>query len=322
VLARRLLGRERDAVAQAMNLADDRRPAPRRAALAMLVALEQTVLFGGAPRIGLTGAPGSGKSTLLDTLVRRFRSRGETLGVVAVDPSSPRSGGALLGDRLRVRAGASDPGVFFRSMAARDHLGGLAESARAGVTILAAAFDHVLVETVGVGQSEGEVSDLVDTLVFVAQPGAGDLLQFMKAGVLERPDIFVVNKADLGAPAERTAHELGAGLAMGERSSREWTPPVVSLSARDGTGLAALDQALARHGAFLDRSGERLARRQRGRDAAVQGFLASRYGSFGLEAIGGMAVVTERLAKQARASGFALAAALGREIESSLARNH
>jgi len=302
-----------------MNLADDRRPGPRGAALAMLVALEQVVLFGGAPRIGLTGAPGAGKSTLLDALLRRMRGRGETLGIVAVDPSSRRTGGALLGDRMRVRSGASDPGVFFRSMAAREHLGGLAESARAGVTILAAAFDNVLVETVGVGQSEGEVSELVDTLVFVAQPGAGDLLQFMKAGVLELPDIFIVNKADLGPSAERTTRELCAGLGMGERSSQAWTPPVVSLSARDGTGLDALEQALAQHGAFLERSGERQARRQRGRDAAVQGFLAARYGSFGLEALGGPAGVAERLAKDAEASGFAQAEALGREIERTLA---
>ncbi|HEU4431598.1 MAG TPA: methylmalonyl Co-A mutase-associated GTPase MeaB, partial [Myxococcota bacterium] len=155
----------------------------------MLAALEARIAFGGAPRLGLTGAPGAGKSTLMDALVRAQRARGETVGIVAVDPSSRKSGGALLGDRVRVRSAASDPGVFFRSLAARESLGGLADAARAATTILAAVFDLVIVETVGVGQSEGDVVDLVDTLVFVAQPAAGDTVQFLKAGVLELPDV-------------------------------------------------------------------------------------------------------------------------------------
>ena len=152
-------------MAEALNLADDQRPARRDAARALLETLERETPFPGAARIGITGAPGAGKSTLLDALVRCLRPRGDTLAIVAVDPSSQRTGGALLGDRARVRAGGSDPGVFIRSMAARERLGGLAEAARAGVTILSAAFDRVFVETVGVGQSEVEVSTLVDTLV-------------------------------------------------------------------------------------------------------------------------------------------------------------
>jgi hypothetical protein len=157
--------------------------------------------------------------------VRRLRARGETVGIAAVDPSSRRSGGALLGDRARVRSGAHDPGVFLRSMAARERLGGLADATWASVTVLAAVFDHVFVETVGVGQSEAEVADLADTLLFVAQPGAGDVLQFMKAGVLEHPDVFAVNKADLGPVAERTASELATGLALAARDAAGWTPP-------------------------------------------------------------------------------------------------
>src|SRR5690606_10972382 len=191
-------------------------------------------------RVGLTGAPGAGKSTLLDALVRRLRARGETVGIAAVDPSSRRSGGALLGDRARVRASALDPGVFLRSMAARERLGGLADATWASVTVLSAVFDHVFVETVGVGQSEAEVADLADTLVFVAQPGAGDMLQFMKAGVLEHPDVFVVNKADLGAIAERTASELAAGLTLGARRPDGWSPPVLLVSARDARGIDEL----------------------------------------------------------------------------------
>jgi len=289
--------------------------------LALLDALERETGAGGATRIGLTGAPGAGKSTLLDALVRQFRARGETVGVIAVDPSSRRTGGALLGDRIRVRAGANDPGVFFRSMAARDRLGGLAEATRAGVTILGAVFDRVLVETVGVGQSESEVADLVDTLAFVAQPGAGDLLQFMKAGVLELPDVFVVNKADQGPLAERSASELESGLGLGERASAPgWTAPVILASARDGTGVDTLLEALDRHHEAVEASGEHASRRQRGRDRYVAERLRARYGSFGVDALGGEAALAERVAAEPEASGFLLVDTLGREIEDALGK--
>jgi LAO/AO transport system kinase len=300
-----------------MNLVDDRRPAARAEALALLVALEEALLFAGPPRVGLTGPPGAGKSTLLDALVRRARGRDQTVGILAVDPSSPKSGGALLGDRVRVRLSARDPGVFLRSLAARDRLGGLAESARAGLFVLAAAFDIVLIETVGVGQSEAEVADLVDTLVWVAQPGAGDLLQYMKAGALELPDVVAVNKADLGAMAERTASELAAGLSLAERAE-DWSPPVVRISARDGAGLGELEEALARHRAWLGERGRLAARRRRGRDAAVRDFLAREHGRVGVEAAGGLAAIDERLRREPDASGFALAARLAEEIETSL----
>ena len=177
----------------------------RAEALALLDDLDRTEPFPGAARIGLTGAPGAGKSTLIDAMVRTLRARGDSVAIAAVDPSSHKSGGALLGDRIRMRAGSTDAGVFIRSMAARDRLGGLAEATYAAVSIMGAVFDYVFVETVGIGQSEGDVAGLVDTLVFVANPGAGDTLQFMKAGILERPDIFVVNKSDIGALAERAA---------------------------------------------------------------------------------------------------------------------
>jgi LAO/AO transport system kinase len=248
-------------VALALNLVDDQRPAAREEALAMLVALEEALLGSGPPRRGVTGPPGAGKSTLLDALVRRARARGESVGILAIDPSSPKSGGALLGDRVRMRASAADPGVFLRSLAARDRLGGLADSARAGVFVLAAVFDSVWVETVGVGQSEAEVAQLVDTLVWVAQPGAGDLLQAMKAGVLELPDVVCVNKADLGETAERTASELAAGLSLAERSEG-WSPPVLRVSARSGEGLDTLEEALEKHRSWLTETG-RLGKRRR-----------------------------------------------------------
>jgi LAO/AO transport system kinase len=305
-------------VSDALNLVDDTRPAQREAALALLDALEQDAPFPGAPRIGLTGAPGAGKSTLLDALVRELRRRERTVGIVAVDPSSARSGGALLGDRVRVRSQAGDAGVFFRSMAARDRLGGLADATRASVTILAAVFEVVLIETVGVGQSESDVAQLADTLVYVAQPGAGDLLQFMKAGLLEHPDLFAVNKADLGAIARRTASELEAGLGLGERDASGWTPPVVLVSARDGTGVRELADAILAHRTQLEASGSLALRRRRGSDAFVLETLAQRYGSYGLERLGGRAGLETRLHTEPSTSPFALLQALGREIEEAL----
>lgn len=314
-LAGRLLARERRAVPEALNLVDDRRPGRAEEALRLLDALERA--GSSAPRVGITGAPGAGKSTLLDALVRRLRGRGVTVGIVAVDPSSRVSGGALLGDRVRVRSGAGDPGVFLRSMAARERLGGLADATRASVVILAAVFDRVFVETVGVGQSETDVASLADTVVYVAQPGAGDTLQFMKAGILEHPDVFVVNKADTGPLAERTAHELSAGLALGTRRAG-WSSPVLLVSARDGSNVAELEQALDAHRLFLERSGELERRRRRGLEAAVRDALLARYGAYGLERLGGEAALASRLREAGGASASGLVLELGREIEDAL----
>ncbi|HME73887.1 MAG TPA: methylmalonyl Co-A mutase-associated GTPase MeaB [Myxococcota bacterium] len=315
----RLLARDRDAVSEALNRIDDARPGQREKALELLGALERAARFPGPPRVGVTGAPGAGKSSLLDAIVRTLRASGETLGIVAVDPSSRRTGGALLGDRIRVRSGASDPGVFFRSMAARERLGGVADATRPGVTVLAAAFDWVFVETVGVGQSETDVATLVDTLVYVAQPGAGDLLQFMKAGILEVPDVFVVNKADLGAAAARTAGELAAGLGLGSRDTASgWTPPILLVSARDGTGISELVEALRAHRRQLESSGTLEARRARGKEVFVQETLERRYGSYGTALLSGSAGIACRVREARDASAFALVLALGREIEDAL----
>ena len=301
-------------MASALNLADDQRAARRVDALALLDELERRMPFPGAARIGITGPPGAGKSTLLDALVRALRPRGETVAIVAVDPSSRQTGGALLGDRIRVRSGAGDPGVFIRSMAARDRLGGIADSTRAAVVVLAAAFDRVFVETVGVGQSEADVAGLVDTLVFVGHPDAGDALQSMKAGILEIPDLFVVNKSDLGPAAARAASELESGLQLGTRAA----PPVLVASARDGFGIAALIDAFDAHRASQLESGELRARRERGCEAFVFETLENRYGSFGIDALGGEDTLRRRIRAEAPASSFALAAALGQEIEERL----
>jgi LAO/AO transport system kinase len=242
------------------------------------------------------------------------------VAIVAVDPSSRQTGGALLGDRIRVRSGAGDPGVFIRSMAARDRLGGLADATRSGVVILSAAFDRVFVETVGVGQSEVDVAGLVDTLVYVGHPDAGDTLQFMKAGILELPDIFVVNKADLGESALRTAHELESGLALSRREDAGWTRRVLLVSARDGTGIDELVDAVDAHRRQQEESGELRARRRRCLEEFVLETLENRYGSYGIETLGGPQAVLDRVRDEDAASGFALASELGREIEEGLGK--
>ncbi len=284
----------------------------------MLEALEREAPFPGAARIGITGPPGAGKSTLLDALIRSLRRRGETVALIAVDPSSRRTGGALLGDRIRMRTGSRDPGVLIRSMAARRRLGGLADSTFAGVAVLSAVFDRVFVETVGVGQSESEVASLVDTLVFVASPGSGDALQFMKAGLLELPDVFAVNKADVGAEASRTASELAGGLALAEPESRTGRRPVLLVSARDAVGIEELVDAIDEHAREQLERGALATRRASAREEFVLETLVQRYGSFGLEHLGGPRAVADRIREGAGDSAFALAAALSREIEDAL----
>jgi LAO/AO transport system kinase len=250
--------------------------------------------------------------------VRALRARGQTLAIVAVDPSSRASGGALLGDRIRVRSAGGDPGVFVRSMAARERLGGISDAARAGVAILAAVFDHVFVETVGVGQSESDVVSIVDTLVFVASPGSGDVLQFLKAGLIELPDVYVVNKADLGEPATRTAHELESALGLGAREPGAWQPPVLLVSARDGTGIEALLAALSSHRQHQLENGGLQARRRAGAEEQVLSQLALRYGSYGVERLGGADALRARLRQDAGASSFAQIERLSAEIEAAL----
>lgn len=297
-LARRVCDADRAAIADALNLVDDRRAQSRALSLELLDALENRAR---GRRIGITGAPGAGKSTLLDALATALRRRGETVAVLAVDPSSRKSGGALLGDRYRMGAAARDAGVFFRSLAARDELGGLSEVTGASLDVLAAAFDRVFIETVGVGQSEASIADFVETLVFVAQPAAGDLVQFMKAGILEWPDVFFVNKSDLGDHAQRTATELRAGLALGRNDEAPMRrgAQVLSGSARDGVGVEALIAALDEHQAALAASGEGIRRRAAGRIARIESALLRRYGRFGLERITGERVLAELVASLA-----------------------
>jgi LAO/AO transport system kinase len=223
---------------------------------------------GQAYTIGITGAPGAGKSTLVDRLVARVRSDGEEVAVLAVDPTSPFSGGAILGDRVRMQEHATDPGVFIRSMATRGHLGGLALATPQAIRVLdAAGAPWILVETVGVGQVEVEVAASTDTRIVVVNPGWGDSIQANKAGLLEIADIFVVNKADRPG-VDDTVRDLMQMLHLG--AMREWDPPIVRTVASITTSENGVDElwsAIAAHRAFLESSGELIRRRQdRARD--------------------------------------------------------
>lgn len=213
--------------------------------------------------IGVTGPPGAGKSTLADQLIGAARAAGLTVGVIAVDPSSPFSGGAILGDRVRMLRHSGDRGVFIRSMAARDSLGGLAAATRDAARLLDAyGFDVILLETVGVGQSELDVVKVADTILVIAVPGLGDAVQTLKAGIFEVADLFAVNMADRPG-AERTVAELRAMLRLNGGRADGWVPPVIETVAVDGTGVDALWAALLAHRAHLHSSGELERRRRR-----------------------------------------------------------
>jgi len=237
--------------------------------------------------VGLTGPPGAGKSTLAGALIRLWLERGAGVGMVAVDPSSRHSGGALLGDRARLRFAAEDR-VFVRSMAARDQLGGLAPATRGAAAVLRAAYPWTIVETVGVGQSEVDVATLADSVVLVLQPGSGDTLQFMKAGILEIPDVLVVHKWDLGAVAERTRADLESMLALQSVSGKlDWSPPVVGASAETGHAVAQVADAVEAHRQHLEIGDALGERRARGRVAWAMERFEQRYGALGLERVGG-----------------------------------
>jgi len=230
--------------------------------------------------VGVTGPPGAGKSSLLSALVAEWRAGGRSVAVLAVDPSSKRSGGALLGDRARIEHDPSDDGVLIRSTAAGTRLGGLAAPTREAAQALAVLYDVVVVETVGVGQSETDVEEVADTVCVVVQPGSGDTLQFLKAGIMEVPDVLVVNKADLGSTAQRARRDLTAALrALGSTAT-----PVLSVSSvPPASGVAELVHALDTHRRGLDLA----ARRARSRRLAAVSELATEHGERALRSLGG-----------------------------------
>jgi LAO/AO transport system kinase len=291
-LAVRLRERDTTAAAAALNLLESRSPAAREQARELLSVLSASV-DGESPAhiVGVTGPPGVGKSSLLSRLIARWRAAGRSVAVLAVDPSSRRSGGSLLGDRARIEIDPGDSGVFVRSTAAGERLGGLAPATRAAAGALAAAFDVVVIETVGVGQSETEVADVADTVAVVVQPGAGDVLQYLKAGIMEVPDVLAVTKADFGRIAARTAADVRAALgALGRGDVAVLA--VSSISPPSGVG--ELVDVLDAHRASIDLPARRLRARRR---QALADFVEE-HGERGLRALGGRREAERRLAEQ------------------------
>ncbi len=303
-LGARLRERDLSAAPAALNLLESATAEDREQAAALLREVSPRALGVEAPGhvIGITGPPGAGKLTLLSALLHAWRAgshdesggdgnRGLTVAMLAVNPSSRRSGGALLGDRARIELDAADRGVLIRSTAAGERLGGLAWPTRAAAHALAAAFDVVVIETVGVGQAETEIVDVADTVAVVVQPGGGDALQFLKSGIMEIPDLLVVTKADLGQLAVRTRRDLSASLrSLGARS----TPVLAVSSLPPATGIDELVAAFAAHRAGLDLAARRLRARRTG---ALADFVAE-HGARGLRALGGRQAALELLGAQ------------------------
>jgi len=277
---------DRAALATALNLLDDRRSEARHRATTLLASLQRSNACAGGRLIGITGPPGAGKSSLTAALISVWRQRGLRVGVLAVDPSSPISGGALLGDRLRMKTSSNDDGVFVRSLACRGEFGGLSAEVWPMSLVMLAAFDVTLIETVGVGQREIDVSRMCDTTCYVAQPGSGDSVQFLKAGILEVPHILVVNKEDMGAVARRTLSELGAAMNR-EHGDGHWRVPVLSASATRGSGISELADAMEQHHNLLLSQQALGPRRQRYQAQWIIKQLQQEFGSFGLSALGG-----------------------------------
>lgn len=276
-----------------LNLLESQTAGAREQARQLLAGVSPAATGGEAPGhvVGVTGPPGVGKSSLLSRLVAEWRASERSVAVLAVDPTSRRSGGALLGDRARIEVDPSDRQVFIRSTAAGNRLGGLAPASRAAAAALATAFDVVVLETVGVGQSETEVADVADTVAVVVQPASGDVLQFLKAGIMEVPDVLVVTKADLGRIALRAASDLRAALrALGAPDTA-----VVSVSSLPpGSGIGELLDALDAHRARIDLP----ARRLRARRLHALADFAAEHGERGLRALGGRREAERWLSEQ------------------------
>ncbi len=301
------------AVARLFNLLEDRRSSKVRECSELLDQLYSASIHK-SHVLGITGPPGAGKSCLISRLIGEARKRGKTVGVIAIDPSSRRSRGAILGDRIRYDYDVSDAGVFVRSMANRGELGGVSDRTFAGAIVLRSAFDLVLVETVGVGQAESDVMDLADTTLFVVQPGSGDVLQFLKAGIMEEPDLMVVNKADQ-PQARRTLNDVRSALHTAHAGDGAWQSEALLASAIEGKGISEILDEAGRHRKHLVERGELNLRRHRQARQWLVHSLERLYGARGLEALGGADRLAEATLPEISTAPFAALDRLDREIQ-------
>ncbi len=287
-LADGVLARDRRALAKAITLVESTLPEHRREAQALLEALLPRI--GESLRVGISGAPGVGKSTFIESLGLYLLEQGRRVAVLAVDPSSSLSGGSILGDKTRMERLSTAPNAFIRPTPTSGSLGGVAARTREAISVCeAAGHDVILVETVGVGQSETDVADCTDTVLFCVQPGSGDSLQFMKAGIVEIPDIVAVTKADLGTAAERARSDVAGALSLApdvRSSDGDWRVPVLAISAQTGEGLDRLDSALDHHAGWLAQAGRLAARRLSQAETWTRAFVRNQFGREGLNRLG------------------------------------
>ena len=299
-LALRIQRGERAAVASGLNLLDNKLAEARNCAARLLASLSGERWLNEGHLVGITGPPGAGKSSLVCAMIREWRLAGRSVGVLAVDPSSrpELGGGALLGDRIRIKNSSQDEGLFIRSLANRNQLGGVATEVWPMSWLMLASFDIVVIETVGVGQTEIDIADIGDTVCYVAQPASGDTIQYLKSGIIEIPDIFAVNKCDLGAAARKTASEISRSAPRQDRRE-DWDYPVCLVSATMNAGIREFHEQFDRHRKYLARTDLLRGLRTRHQSAWVVRLLKEEFGTLGLELAGGRAGIERCLGDNA-----------------------
>ena len=282
------------AIAEVLNVLENKRTDYQTFIESLIEGLSKHVKYD-RHIVGITGPPGVGKSSLISDLLKVFRKRGKTIGLIAIDPTSKRSGGALLGDRSRIRYDPLDDGIFIRSMAAGDHLGGLARRTRYCMTAFEVVYDYIIVETVGVGQSETEIDQVADTVIFVVQPGSGDVLQFMKSGIIEIPHLFVINKADQRSLAIKTRIDLEEALGNGVREDDDWRYQLIETSAYEHWGAEDVVNSIEDHHKHLIDRGYLESARRHHQNEWIYMIFKENFGIFGLEYLGGSVEVREKI---------------------------
>ena len=293
-IIRSVIEGDKTAIAEALNILENKRTDYQTFIASLIEGLSRHVKYD-RHIVGITGPPGVGKSSLISDLLKVLRERGKTVGLIAIDPTSKKNGGALLGDRSRIRYDPLDDGIFIRSMAAGDHLGGLARRTCYCMTVFEVAYDYIIIETVGVGQSETEIDHVADTIIFVVQPGSGDVLQFMKSGIIEIPHLLVINKADQRSLATKTRIDLEEALGNGVCEDDDWRYRIIETSAYEHWGAKDVVDSIEKHYRYLIEGEHFKSTRRRHQNEWIYMMFKENFGIFGLEYLGGSAKVREKI---------------------------